>query len=328
MALAFGGALSAAETVEERLATAQELIDEQRYDDALKLLGKLARTKPPPARAFLLRSDIHFINGDIEAGGQDLDRALEIDPDMRQAWLNRAALDLSKGRLDEALKALGKARQLDPSAPDSALNIGAVLVLKGDLGAATREFQEYLSKNPGSAEAYYLVATNYAVAGYAALAIQHLRQAIGLDERSRLRARTDPNFEDVESNPLFQQVLNTDEYRPAAGSHVAGRLYQVPWEAGGGKLLEAVINTLQLSGKTFDRRVEVTPGWALIWSDMRIKLSPDPGGGGRVLLTAPADRFQPADWTRESDEFFRQVMVQLGRLGALSAAAPPAPPQR
>ena len=192
-------AASVAAAATDAVPHAQELVDAGRLDEAAELLEKHLRRSQRDAQAHLLLSTVRFLEGDRDRGRARLDRALELDPTLRQAWLNRAALDLSERRLDEALTALYKARDLDPSAIDNALNIGAVLVLRGRLSEASEQFGAYLTQTANSAEAYLLVASNYALGGYSALAVEHLRRAIATDERMRRRARTDPTT----LNPLL-----------------------------------------------------------------------------------------------------------------------------
>lgn len=296
----------------QTLAEAQELLDAGRPEAALALLDALLEKDKKNAQALLLRSTARFLLDDVAAGEADLDRALELDPGLRQGWLNRAALDLAEKRHDSALEALLKARDLDPAAPDNDINLGAVLLLKGELGRASQHFQRYLEQSPGSAEAYYLVATNYAMSGYAALAVEHLRRAIEQEERSRLRARADANFVGLEANPQFRELLAADLYRPPPGAHAASRSFAVPYETGERRLLNAVIDALGQAGEPFDARIEVTPGWALIWGDMRIKVGPGvEEGEGRVEMTAPAERFTPAEWQRRTEEVFRQIAIRL-----------------
>jgi len=299
----------------ESLARAQELLDGGDADGALEILDPLVEKKPPSAEAFLLRSTALFMIGDVKQGTKDLDRSLKIDPRLRQAWLNKAALDLSERRYADSLAALERAKQLDPTAPDNDLNIGAVQLLQGRLQEASGHFRSYLERNSTSTDAYYLVATNYAMAGYAGPAIEHLRRAIVLDERTRLRARTDPNFRELESNTRFQQILNTDSYQIPPGSYQ--RLVQVETPFGGtdSLLLRAVLDALQFSNQPFDRRVEVTPDWALIWGEMRIKISNNPQSKGQIQLTAAADEYTPAQWQQQTDGLVKEITVRLTSRG-------------
>ncbi len=297
--------------MEERLATAQDLLDAGDAEAALDLLDRLVKTKPPDARAFLLRSTALFMMGEVARGRRDLERSLEIDPSLRQAWLNLAALDLSEKRYPQALEALEKAKEIDPSAPDNDLNIGAVLLLQGRLQDATDHFSAYLQRSSPSAQALYLVATNYAMAGYADPAIEHLQRAIELDEKTRLTARTDPNFRDLESNARYQSVLNTDTYRPPPGAHERVLEVEIPYEGSDSVLLRAVLDALQFSGQPFDRRVEATPDWALIWGEMRIKLTRTADNRGTIHCSAPAERFTSSQWRQKTEALMREITIRL-----------------
>lgn len=306
------------------LAKAQELVDAERPEEALALVEPLLQRDPRDAQALVLRSTARFMTGELEAGRADLDRALELDPNQRRAWLNRAALDLADEDYAGALEAFRRAETLDPRAPDNDLNIGAVLLLQGELRTASERFARYLEANPGSADALYLVATNYAVAGYEALAIEHLRRAVDLDELARLRARTDPNFADLRDNPRFASLLAVDTYRPPEGAYTAARTFDVPYDPEAGALLDAVVYTLQLAGRPFDPRVEVTDAWAVVRGELRVKISNTLGNKGLVQVSAPAEVFTPAEWRTRTEELFRGIRIRLvtrQRPGATDDAA-------
>ncbi|MGB3565129.1 MAG: tetratricopeptide repeat protein [Thermoanaerobaculia bacterium] len=304
-----------AQGLEPQLAQARELLEAGNAESALALLDRVVKKNPSSAEALLARSTAHFVLGDDKPGRRDLSRALEADPELRQAWLNSAALNLADQNYDGALEDFERAERLDPAAADNDVNIGAVLILRGDLDGANQRFQRYLSLNPGLAGAFYLVATNYAMAGYAGLAIENLQRAVELDEKTRLRARTDPNFAALETQPRFQDLLLNDTYRPPAGTYTATKAFEIPYSGADNRLLRAVVDALQISGQPFDRRVEMTPGWALIWADFRIKVSDGTMGKGLVQISAAPETFTPTQWRERSEEFFRQVDIQLLQRG-------------
>ena len=68
--------------------------------------------------------------GDMEPGRRDLDRALELDPELRQGWLNRAALAVAEERYADAVAAFRRAEALDPAAPENDLNVGTAQLLQ------------------------------------------------------------------------------------------------------------------------------------------------------------------------------------------------------
>lgn len=296
---------------EAKLAMAQRFLDQGDATQALQVLDQVLKKDKKNAQALLLRSTGRIMGGDLALGFGDLERALEIDPSLRQGWLNLAGLEIAEGRLDAAHKALVKAQQLDPSAPDNHLNIGAVLVLKEDLDGAAKHFDQYLAAQGTSAEAQFLVASNYAIAGSENLATRHLRQAILLDERYRLRARTDERFLSLKSLD-YKVLLNTDLYSPPPDAHQVAAAFRVPYRVGDNKLLYAVLDALKRLGEDYDPKIEANPRWALVWSAMRIKIYNQDDGTGVVSVSAPASSFSSDEWHQRSQALFRAVHEILG----------------
>jgi tetratricopeptide (TPR) repeat protein len=296
--------------IAEAAARAQELLDAGQPDKANAVLEPLLRGPSPDAQLVLLHSSALILAGDNEGGRKEIEHALKLDPKLRQAWLHRAALDLLDKSYDAAYADFSEAQKLDPAAPDNAANLGAVLLLQGKLQLASEQFQRYLQANPGSADAAYLVATNYAMSGYNALALQSLSDAIALDERSRLRARVDGNFAALGKTPQFQQILNTDSYQAPAGAYHLRQTYAVPYETEKGKLLNAVLDALRRTNSRFDTNVEVTNDWALIFGEIRIKVARG-ADGGVVEMTAPADRMTPQQWQERTQKLLREILIHL-----------------
>ena len=297
------------------LAEASALLDSGDPEGAIRILNRYLSRQPSDAEAFIVRSTAHFVLGDPEAGRRDLDRALELEPGLRQGWLNRAGVDLAEGNFARALEALSRAETLDPNAPDNHLNIGAALLMSGNREKAQDRFDRYLRQSRNAPEAIYLVATNYALAGLGTPAIGYLRHAVARDEKMRRRARTDPNFADLEMDPGFQEILNTDTYSVPAGYHFSRQVYDLPYNGADSALLTAVIDALQFGGLPLDPVVEVTPEWALVWSRARIKISQDADGGSVLQLSAPAGEFAPEEWNDWETNLLRSIAVRLSTRG-------------
>src|SRR5581483_7680909 len=183
-------------------------------------------------------------------------------------------------------------------------------------------FDAYLGLKPGDAQAHYMVARNYALAGYAGLAIQTLQQAVALDERMRAAARADANFNDLKSNARFQQLLATDGYKPPANAFHAQRSYPAAYAAGRGPLLPATMDALSAVGEAFQPQVEVAPDWAVLWGAMRVKLT-DAGQGGSVELTAAPNAMTPAEWQQRSARLLDSINIQIAKRKPRGAAKPP-----
>ncbi|KAB2964972.1 MAG: tetratricopeptide repeat protein, partial [Thermoanaerobaculia bacterium] len=307
------------------LAAAQAALDAGRSDRALELVAQVLRKDPKNARALLLRSTAECLEGNLDRCRKDLDAALERDPELRQGWLNRSALAISDQRYDDALAALARAEALDPANPDNGLNQGAVLLLAGRLEPATEQFRRHLAAAGGGAEAWYLVATNYAFSGYAALAVEHLARAIELDERRRALARTDANFASLAGNRAFQQLMATDSFAPAPGAPQARRVLRTRYAGADSPVLTAVLNTVQLGGGTLDRLIEVTDTWAIVRSDFRIKLAALPDGTTAVELSAPPGAFAEIQWQSRTETFFTSLERELLRLELARGREPKQP---
>lgn len=310
----FGQARGGQPTPTDALERAQAAVDAGRSDDALRLVEPILKRDKKNARALLIRSTAHCLDGDLAACRRDLDAALAADGNLRQGWLNRSALAIAEQRWDDALAALDRAEQIDPAAADNGLNQGAVLLMKGELEPATARFARYLDRNAADANAWYLVATNYAFSGYAALAIEHLGRAIALDERQRARARVDANFADLASHRGFQTLLTTDNFRPAPGSLSASKVLRSRLAGPDSPVVTATLNAIQLGGLPILGSVEVTDDWALFWTDFRIKLSRAEGDTTRIELVAPPGRFTENQWEARTSAFFASLDRELLRL--------------
>ncbi|HEX6201571.1 MAG TPA: hypothetical protein VF100_01135 [Thermoanaerobaculia bacterium] len=314
---------SAAAQAGDAIAQARQLVEAQRAEEAIALLDRVLAREPTNAEALLVRGTARLVAGESAAGRRDLARGLEIDPAQREGWLTLGALEVAEEKWEAALGAFRRAEALDPAAADNDLNIGAVQLLAGDLGGASERFARYLDGPGGDANGFFLVAKNYALAGYEGLAVEHLRRAIELDERARVQAKADPAFAGIKASARFQALINTMTYRPAEGTLTAERAFPEPYDGGRGPLLRAVLDALQLGGRPFDPRVDVAPDWAVIWGEARIQVS-DADDGGVVSLSAPEHRFTVAGWSEFADKLLQDVATRL----ALGTRAPiePAPP--
>lgn len=302
---------AAAAQNEAQLGMAQRLLDQGNAGEALKVLDKVLKKEKRNAQALLMRSTGRIMAGNLSGGFKDLQKALQIDPGLRQGWLNLAGLEIAEGRFDAAYQALAKAQKIDPSAPDNDLNLGAVLVMQGRIDEAARHFERYLGVQGTSGEARYLVASNYALAGHEELAIEHLKRAITLDERLRLRARTDERFIGLASLD-YKVLLNTDDYTLPPGDHQVAAAFRVSYRQRDNKLLYAVLDALQQLGEPYEPQIEANPRWALIWGEMRIKVTNQSDGNGVVNLSAPAERFTSDEWAQRSQVLFRTIHEILG----------------
>lgn len=307
LALVPASTTSADDIRDPQLAPVQERIDQGDADGALELLESVMKRGKPSAEALLLRSTALIMAGDTPKGFNDLERALKIDPTLRQGWLNLAGLEIAEQRYDAAYEALEKARDLAPEEPDNQLNMGAVMALQGKIDEASEHFDRYVEMSSGSAMSHYLVATNYALAGRNQEAVAHLRRAVELDERLRLRARSDERFLGLDT-PEYRRLLATDVYEPPAGAHSAAAAFREPYRRKDPKLVYAVLDALKSQSLPYEPAIEATEEWALIWSpEMRIKVSNQHDGSGVVSITAPREDISKDQFEARTQALFRGI---------------------
>ena len=296
-----------------RLAPVQQKIDAGDAAGALQLLAQVAKGAKLSAEALLLRSTALIMTGDTPKGFKDLERALKLDPTLRQGWLNMAGLEIAEQRYEAAYRALIKARDLAPDEPDNDLNLGAVMILQGKLTEASEHFDRYLEMSGDSADSNYLVASNYALAGRELEAVAHLRRAVEIDERTRLRARSDERFLAFESDE-YRRLLTTDVYEPPPGVHSAAAAFAKPYQRQDPDLVYAVLDALKSHGIEYDATVEANDEWALIWGPrMRFKLFTQKDGTGVVKITATGEHYTKDQWAERTQALFRSIYENLER---------------
>jgi len=313
LALAFAFALvtaTAAAAQSGPLNQIQAMLDRGEPE---KALAELETIKKPNAEALLLRSTAYIMVGDPAKGYADLQRAVEIDPGLRQAWLNIAGLEIAEGNYDKAYDALLRAEKIDPAADDNQLNLGAVQVMQGKLDEAAKHFERYLERNRDSAEAHYLVASNYALAGHESEVVEYLGRAISLDEHMRMRARSDERFVAL-SGVEYRRLLTTDSYQLPPGGHTRAAAFTLAYDHNNPELVYVVLDALKQDRLRYDPSIEATDFWALIWTDdFRIKIYNQNDGTGVVSLSAPPERFTPEAWQVRSQKLMTTIFETVDR---------------
>jgi tetratricopeptide (TPR) repeat protein len=296
----------------DSLASAAELLDAGKLTEAVAILDTRLGERED-AQALLLRSTARFMLGEMETGEADLRRSLELDPTQRQGWLNLAAVELTGGDHEAAYQDFLRAEALDPQAQDNDVNLGVALLYLDRLEEASVRFERYLARQPNAGDAYYLVATNYASGGYTALALRYLGEAIRLDEKTRLNARTDPNFAHIAGSAEYQRLLATDVFVPPPGSLEARHAFKAPYSDSDARVVNAILDALGALRVPFDRRVEITPEWALVWADIRIKVMRDSPQRTVVVASAPPASFTPQAFQTRVEAMFERAEAALLR---------------
>ncbi len=93
-------------------------------------------------------------DGDMAGAEAELDRALELAPEMSGMWFRRGALRESQGRFDEALADFNTAIRLAPRDGNSYYNRGLLLLNAGHFREAIDDCTRSIELDPGNYQAY------------------------------------------------------------------------------------------------------------------------------------------------------------------------------
>ena len=121
------------------LARAKALSRSGAFGEAQQALDRAVELAPS-AEVLSVRGTLRYSNGDPQGGLLDLDRALELDPDLSTAWRARGTLRRHQGDAAGALSDLDRAIAL---APDDAAALNERASLHLQLGDATRSVADY-----------------------------------------------------------------------------------------------------------------------------------------------------------------------------------------
>lgn len=131
---------------------------------------------------------------------------LERYPEEREL-LERARLYLRVCERETARQPAG------PKTPDERVYAATVALNSGDHAGALDHLNRALTDDPDSDHAHYTMAVALGMRGRVDEALDHLRNAIGLNPENRSLARQDPDLESVRGHDSFRSVLDT----PASG---------------------------------------------------------------------------------------------------------------
>ncbi len=81
------------------------------------------------------------------------------------------------------------------------------LLNDGNYEDARQQFKEILAENASADYAFYGLAVLASMTGDAHTCLEHLTEAIRLNARNRIQARTDSDFQDMADDPRFTELL-------------------------------------------------------------------------------------------------------------------------
>ncbi len=138
-------------------------------------------------------------------------RSLQLRPDHPMTLNNRGAALGHLGRNKEALDDYNRALQLRPDDPRTLNNLGARLLRLGRYDQALTDFNRGLQFRSDDSRLLYNRACLYSLQNNADDALHDLSRAIAGDLNLRATARTDKDFDNIRSDPRFQELVGGDQ---------------------------------------------------------------------------------------------------------------------
>ena len=86
---------------------------------------------------------------------------------------------------------------------------------------------------------------------------------------------------------------------------------EAPYSDTDTRVVNAILDALGAMRVPFDRRVEVTPEWALVWADVRIKILRQGADQSVVEVSAPPASFTPQAFQTRVDALFGRTRALL-----------------
>ena len=152
---------------------ARELLQDNKYSEAIAKADEILKEHPKSDEAYSIKGMEQGLNGDVENGLKNEQKAHELNPDNVSVYYNLAML----------------------------------YKLQGDLYTSKSWFEKVLQKDPRNVWSVYGIATIYADQGDDRLALDKLREAIALDEQVKAVARTQDHFVRFHGNPQFEAIV-------------------------------------------------------------------------------------------------------------------------
>ncbi len=101
-------------TAEDWLNKGNALLDQEKYDEAIKAYDEAIRLDPNHAAAWILKGGALAKQGKYDEAIKIIDEAIRLDPKVAAAWGLKGVVLHNQSKYDEAIKAIDEAIRLDP----------------------------------------------------------------------------------------------------------------------------------------------------------------------------------------------------------------------
>jgi tetratricopeptide (TPR) repeat protein len=157
---------------------------QERFEDAAQLIEASIRRAADRAAPYIVRSALRVRTGDSAGALADLDRAIELGPNLANAYNDRGALHRNEGRLVEAEVDFLQAARLDPTSAVIQFNLGALYNALGRAEEAEAAFDAGLAAVPDDFDCLLGKTKSVVLRGEAAQAVVYVERAVAARPRS------------------------------------------------------------------------------------------------------------------------------------------------
>ena len=149
-------------------------------DRAIDDLDRAIELDPDEPTAFLNRGTAYSFKGESDRAIIDCDRAIQLDPNYTEAYRRRGNAYLDKGDLDQAIVNYDRAIELDPDNPYTYNDRAFIYHLQGDFGHAIADFDRVIELTPDDGRAYKNRGVIYVEMGHEDKAVADFREVLRL----------------------------------------------------------------------------------------------------------------------------------------------------
>jgi tetratricopeptide (TPR) repeat protein len=99
----------------------------------------------------------------------------------------------------------------NPASVEDHFHLGVFYLNRADWEKALKEFEKALAKDPKSDMVHYGIASAHALSGDKSRAVGALQESIRLNEKNRIYAQNDPDFDRIRDEHEFIQLVEPEE---------------------------------------------------------------------------------------------------------------------
>ncbi len=181
--------------VSASLSRADQLINEGRWNDAVRPLQQIANAYPDSSRAWMTLGMALQLQGNLEEAETALRKAAKIDPARADVQLNLAAVLLRRGLFEQAETAGRNAVHIQPDLGDAWFVLGVALQKQRKFQDSLSPFQKAIQFKPEAAEPHVGIANSLFALGRTENARDEIRRALQ-------NAQSDPRARELMHNLL------------------------------------------------------------------------------------------------------------------------------